>query len=221
MRGVRYVGIVSVLCLVYLIGLKYYGVNCKSYNETVTVIVAIAAAVAVWFELRSNEHISEANVIVELNNQFIANPELTKVECDLEKYFDAYKNGESKEIDKLNVQFRKKYRFGAIEHQYLVNYLVHLEGIATLVNDRVLRLNAINDLMAYRYFIAVNNPIVQELELLDYKPYYKGIFKVYKRWSWQFGKKNIPMCENSLIKRYKEIKKQNKQAKQSKDRPAT
>lgn len=213
MRGVRYIAIVAALCAIYLIGAKCCGVGCTDYNDVITVIIAIAAAVAVWFELRSNEHISEANVIMELNNQFISNSELTKVEGDLEKYFAAYKKGESKEVDKLNIQFRKKYQFRKIERQHLVNYLVHLEGIATLVNDRVLRLNAINDLMAYRYFIAVNNPVIQELELLEYKPYYKGIFKVYRRWSWQFGKKNIPMNENSLLKSYKKYKQQNKSIK--------
>ena len=208
MRGVRYVGIVSVLCLVYLIGLKYYGVSLKSYNEIVTVIVAIAAAVAVWFELRSNEHISEANVIVELNNQFIANPELTKVECDLERYFDAYKNGESKEIAKLNIQFRKKYRFGEIEHQYLVNYLVHLEGIAALVNNGVIHLDAIADLISYRYFIAVNNPIVQKLELLEYPDYYKGCIGIYDAWVKELLGQGVtpPMYhekKNNLSKKFK------------------
>lgn len=55
------------------------------------------------------------------------------------------------------------------DRQSLVNYLVHLEGVATLVNTGVLRLKTINDLMAYRYFIAVNNPVVQELELNNYQ----------------------------------------------------
>ena len=36
--------------------------------------------------------------------------------------------------------------------------------------------------MAYRYFIAVNNPVVQELELIPYKDYYQGIIKVFKDW---------------------------------------
>ena len=63
------------------------------------------------------------------------------------------------------------------KHQDLVNYLVHLEGVAALVNNGVLRISAINDLMAYRFFIAVNNPVVQELELKPFKEYYKGIYK--------------------------------------------
>ena len=46
----------------------------------------------------------------------------------------------------------------------------------------MLRISAVNDLMAYRFFIAVNNPVAQELELKPFKDYYKGIFKLYPVW---------------------------------------
>ena len=37
--------------------------------------------------------------------------------------------------------------------------------------------------MAYRYFIAVNNPVVQKLELKPYEAFYQGIYKVYDEWA--------------------------------------
>ena len=66
-----------------------------------------------------------------------------------------------------------------------------------LVNNGVLRISAINDLMAYRFFIAVNNPVVQELELKPFKDYYKGIYKLYPVWAKKL--KTVPMPENEMV----------------------
>lgn len=87
-----------------------------------------------------------------------------------------------------------------------MNYLVYLEGIAALVKEWVLHIKVITNLMAYRYFIAVNNPLVQEEELLPYRNYYQGIFFIYKRWSDVLGKDNVPMSKYSLADRIREEK---------------
>ena len=85
------------------------------------------------------------------------------------------------------------------ERQHLVNYLVHLEGIAALVHEGVLRSKVVTNLMAYRYFIAVNNPIVQKNELLPYEDYYQGCFAIYEKWSKTLGQDKVPMNEYALI----------------------
>lgn len=54
--------------------------------------------------------------------------------------------------------------------------------------------------MAYRYFIAVNNPIVQKYELIPYKDYYQGCFKLYEKWSKELGEDKVPMVDNALSK---------------------
>ncbi len=92
--------------------------------------------------------------------------------------------------------------------QHLVNYLVHLEGIAAIINNGVLHLDVIDDLMAYRYFIAVNNPVVQKMELLEYANFFQGCFNVYQRWKkvLEKQKSEIPMIENDLIVTYQKFK---------------
>ena len=93
------------------------------------------------------------------------------------------------------------------KRQNLVNYLVHLEGIATLVNNGVLRLDAINDLMAYRYFIAVNNPVVQQLELDPYEEYYHGLVGINTEWSKKMGE-NMPLKRKAWNPNMRDEKKQ-------------
>ena len=59
--------------------------------------------------------------------------------------------------------------------------------------------------MSYRYFIAVNNPIVQKTELIKYKDFYHGIFDIYDNWVTEIRKlgEEPPMYnngENSLTR---------------------
>ena len=172
--------LLSIIILVCLYMLGQYLCDWEWLTETVATILAIIAAVAFWLEYHENKLLNEAQFIMELNEQFLSDSNLSDVEWELEKYFNRYRKNElTKEYEE---ELEKKFALENRERQYLVNYLVHLEGIAALVNNGVIHLDAIDDLMSYRYFVAVNNPIVQRLELLEYPEYYKGCFGIYDAW---------------------------------------
>ena len=198
MKKTPYVAAMISLIGIYLLG-QYY-IEDHVYIDIISTVLAIIAAVAFWMEFKSNERINEAQLIMELNNQFVTNPEFTRVEWELEKYFDAYKKAKTEGRDTVGITFGLDLELASEERQHLVNYLVHLEGIAALVNEGVLHLRVISNLMAYRYFIAVNNPVVQNYELYPYKEYYRGIFDLYDRWAQEIGEEHIPMGRNSLVK---------------------
>lgn len=180
--------------------------------------LAIFTAVAFFLEYHQNNKLNEAQFVIDLNNQFLNEGKMASVEHDLEKYFNAASrssshasttstspsstddekmNAEEAGIEAILKELRTKYAMESRKHQDLVNYLVHLEGVAALVNNGVLRISAINDLMAYRFFIAVNNPVVQELELKPFKAYYKGIYKLYPEWAKKL--KSVPLGGNELV----------------------
>lgn len=170
--------VIMILVCLYILG--QYLCKWEWLTETVATIIAIIAAVAFWLEYHENKLLNEAQFIMELNDQFLSDNNLSDIEWELEKYYNRYcKEDLTKEYcDKFEELFHLEKR----ERQYLVNYLVHLEGIAALVNNGVIHLDAIADLISYRYFIAVNNPIVQKLELLEYPDYYKGCIGIYDAW---------------------------------------
>ena len=153
--------------------------------------LAIFTAVAFFLEYHQNNRVNEGQFVIDLNNQFINEGNLAVVEHDLEMYYT-----HPDEREKRGNTFLEKYALEKLEHQDFVNYLVHLEGIAALVNDGVLRLSAIDDLMAYRYFIAVNNPVVQKFELIPYQDYYQGLIKLFPKWAEM--NKSMPMSETRL-----------------------
>lgn len=198
MKKKPYIAAMVLLVCFYLAG--QYFIRDNVYASTVTTVLAIIAGVAFWLELRNNERISEAQLIMELNNQFISNPQLTMVELELEKYYALYMEAEKNGSPKDAIPFGIDLDCFDENRQSLVNYLVHLEGIAALVNEGVLHLDVITDLMAYRYFIAVNNPIVQKKELLAYQNFYHGCFQIYEKWSREQGEDKVPMSENRLVR---------------------
>lgn len=99
------------------------------------------------------------------------------------------------------------------EYQKIVNYLVYLESFAPLVLHHHVSFKDIDDLFGYRFFIAVNNPVIQELELLDDHMYYRGCHKIYKRWFRYRDRRglDIPLREFSLDQIRKEEAKKNEE----------
>jgi len=194
---------ITALSCLYILGQRFC--DWEWLTETVATILAIVAAVAFWLEYRENKLLNEAQFIMELNEQFLSDSNLSDVEWELEKYFNRYRKNElTKEYEE---EFEKKFALENRERQHLVNYLVHLEGVAALVSNGVIHLDAIDDLMSYRYFVAVNNPIVQRLELLEYPEYYKGCIGIYDAWVGELLRQEItpPMYhekKNNLIKKY-------------------
>jgi len=187
----------SIVCF-YLCGQYYFKWNW--ITETVVTIVTIISAVAFWLEYRENKLLNEAQFITELNQQFVSNEKMYTIEWELEKFYNKHRNGELSEEDITN--FKKKFNIEQKSRQHLVNYLVHLEGIAALVKNKVIQIRTIDDLMSYRYFIAVNNPAVQELELNEYPEYYKGCFDIYDDWVKILLEQDItpPMHESFKLK---------------------
>ncbi len=160
--------------------------------EMISGVLAAVAAALVMYELRWNSQervrqndIEEASFILQYNQAFIQDPNMNEVENLLEK--NAYYDYPSPIITDEN-------------RQKVVNYLVYLEGVAPAVLKGIMKLEHIDDLMAYRFFLAVNNPEVQQKELEPFANYYRGCFKLYDIWT-SFRKANhleIPLKKTSL-----------------------
>ncbi len=152
------------------------------------VIVSLIAAIAVVYQLgqvreseqRSRE-IEEANFILQFNQSFIQDDKI----CRIEELLEMQMLGE---VDGAI--------FNLENRQSLVNYLVYLEGLSALVNRNVLALENIDNLFAYRYFLAMNNEEVQKNQLFKYADYYRGCFKLYALWKSYREEHNLPILQH-------------------------
>lgn len=194
--------IITIIVCIYLLGQFFW--HWEWLTETVATIIAIITAVAFWLEYHENKLLNEAQFIMELNEQFLSDSNLSDIEWELEKYYTRFRKGELTE--EYCQSFEQQFDLENRQRQQLVNYLVHLEGIAALVNNEVLHLDAIDDLMSYRYFVAVNNPIVRQLELEEYPDYYKGCLGIYDDWVEQLLAQGITPPMYSDNENFREIK---------------
>lgn len=159
------------------------------YDMVSTIVATAIAAMGifgVWFQLRKEATIKEAEFLMNFNFAFITNEKFVGIEHLLEKAFQA----------------KKPLVLPEEKRQDLIDYLVYLESLAPLVLNKMVRLNVIDDLFGYRYFIAVNNPGVQEMELCkpEYAPFYRGCYRLYDKWK-TYRLKNgldIPLEETQL-----------------------
>ena len=75
--------------------------------------------------------------------------------------------------------------------QTVVNYLVYHEALAVFVKKRVLSIDSIDDLFAYRFFLIMNNPEIQRKELCPEAQYYHGCYWLHKKWTEYRKKKGL------------------------------
>lgn len=172
----------------------YDYINIYDFISTIAVIAGIIVAI---IELHANKKINEADYIKDLNKQFITNEEMVAVEHALETYNNKFFLGEK------NIALDLDVRYDGKDRQKLVNYLVYLEGVSSIIDQGVLHIDKINSLFGYRYFLAVNNPVVQNIELYPFSTYYQGIFNVYDEWINKCKKKNSDVFMQVPLNDYK------------------
>lgn len=138
------------------------------------IIGAIAAGMVLYqlklaekTEIHQNE-ISEASFLLQYNQLILQDPNMFEVERLLEN--QTYYADEPQEI------------ITSENRQIFVNYLVYLESLAPLVLNGVFTIDHIDNLLAYRFFLATDNAEIQEKELLRFAEYYRGCFVLYKIW---------------------------------------
>ena len=139
-----------------------------------TRMLLVAAAALVFYPLQlgnqvedHQNNIEEARFILQYNQAFIQDPNMSHVEQLLEQSM-LQKTDEPIITDE--------------NRQLFINYLVYLESLAPLILRGVLQLEHVDDLFAYRYFLAVNHPQVQRDQLFVFPDYYRGCFKLYEMW---------------------------------------
>ncbi len=198
-KELKYYIAIAVVVVLYLIA-AHFSHDVSVLSTILTTVTALIAAVAFWMQLKRTENLDEATFIMNLNDQFISNDEMTRIEHALELYYNQYADGENASLELVLER----------EHsdcQRLINYLVYMEGLAALLKRNVMHLGVIDDLFAYRFFIAVNNPVVQKFELLPYANYYQGCFELSEMWTrkWREEGRSIPLDRHALYECDKQL----------------
>lgn len=201
MRNASKVSFISIILIaIGIVAISFFDVINDTFVSIITILTAIVGAFGIWLELNKEQEINQASFILSINSDFYAlGGKGTMYAADLEKMLDEDFSG----IKKLKL---------TEEHQTMViQYLVWVKTLSSLINRRMIKISAIDDLFSYKFFVAINNPEIQKMELIPYKTAYRGIFKAHKIWKKYRVKHGLEIYNEktdlSTIEGYEELSK--------------
>lgn len=182
--------IVAMLLLVnVVIIMGRFGISdINKYLEILSAITAIIGIVAIWYQLKKDKELNEAQFIFELNNNFYQNEDILRV----------YKICNDVYIKKSKTTGLTKKDEGLVSQ-----YFSFFGIINTFIEKGVLKIDLIDRTFSYRYFLVANNSEIQDLFLINDADYYRGNYRLYAQWSLYRKSKGyeIILSENDLLKK--------------------
>jgi len=124
-------------------------------------LAAIIGLVAIWYQLKKNKEINEAQFVIEIFEQFRSHNQL---------------------LGKLNPYEERGENLNKENKREIVSLLGFYESIYYLLKKNVISFETINNSFGYTFFSLVHHEYVQKSEIVTYSEYYKTIYKLHKIW---------------------------------------
>ena len=146
---------------IILVALLFFVFDGSKPQEIIVSLTAVVGAIAIWFQMKRARDIAEGEFITTLNESFLANGD----------------------VKGLYRKFIEGAALSADDQTAIVEYLTFFETIYLLLERDVIDIKLIDDLFRYRFFIAVTNTFVQDLELLPDARYYTNVYALDDLWT--------------------------------------
>lgn len=166
---------VACVCAVAMLNMLGYHHVLATLLSVSSLVVAAVGVILVYRELEMTNDISEAEFISNINTTFVTNNDYKKVYVVLDEYQRLLSCGASRDVLR-----EAEKEIEALDNSYISNYLTFFEVLNVLRKKGVLRLDTIDDLFAYRFFIAVRNRCVHRRKIA--KGNFKNILELQNVW---------------------------------------
>ena len=141
-------------------------------DEAAVGIFSLAATlvgtVFIAIELKNSQVVTCCDMLIDQNNYFHDNEHLMKVYSVLEEPPAKSDSPEG---------------WQDIQSTDIACYCTFFENLYLLYRNKIAKIEDLDDLFGYRFFIFVNNPYVQEHHILPTSSSYNEIFRLYAAWS--------------------------------------
>ena len=122
---------------------------------------AIIGLIAIWYQLKKNKEINDAQFIVEIFEQYRSHSEL---------------------FNKISPYEERDLNLSKKDKNKITSLLGFYESIYYLLEKKVISFHTVNNSFGYNFFSLVHHEYVQKSELASYGEYYRTIFKLHKIW---------------------------------------
>lgn len=162
-----------------------------SVFETTGLLVSLIIAVR---QLNDSKEIARASFIVELNRTFTESPGNIELYTALQDCIDS-------KCDEKDRCGAGKDCLLAFPKVVVSNYLTFFETVYLLEKSGAISFDMIDDLFAYRFFLAVHSKFVQKVKLAPQPENFKNIFCLEHEWMlYRKNKAHKTDSENSVFK---------------------
>lgn len=161
--------------------------------ESVGLIISLIIAVR---QLTDSKEIARATFITELNKSFAENTDYLDLYNKLQNCYDKACPCAQSCKDRYNL--KKACNLGIPKGQ-ISNYLTFFETMYLLNRNGVISFEVLDDLFAYRFFLAVHSKVVQQKKIKSQPQNFKNIFCLeyeWLKWRKEHGKDVNPDVES-------------------------
>lgn len=137
--------------------------------DVFSLLATLVGTVFIAVELKSNRVVTCCDMLINLNNYFHENTSTMAVYEALERDAAGRKDDAAVWQD--------------VREADVAAYCTFFENIYLLVHNRIARMEDIDALFGYRFFLFVNNPYIQERYILPTASSYTEIFELYAIWA--------------------------------------
>lgn len=179
--------VLTIVACFLLVGVFHLG------DEAAVGVFALAATLVgtifIPVEIKNSQEVTCCQMLIDQNNYFHDNDHLMKVYRVLER-MQCGENGSELWKD--------------VEETDIACYCTFFENLYLLYSHKIARIEDLDDLFGYRFFIFANNPYVQENHILPTSSSYSEIFQLYEAWIAYRRKKgaHVPGDEYAFTEAY-------------------
>ena len=165
-----------------------------SIAETIALPASLILAI---FQLRESKEIARSEFLVDLNKSFTESEGNIKLYTALQNCNDGMCSDNSKPPNHICTTDEEVCLLN-IDKIVISNYLTFFETIYLLLCEGVITFDMIDDLFAYRFFLAVHSKFVQQQKLETQPENFRNIYLLEREWMEYRLKRGKPMAENSV-----------------------
>lgn len=162
--------ILGILLIAILLNTEPFKETISPYINTLANLTAAGGLIALFFQFKRERDLNEADFILRINNDFMANESISRIYRILEE-------------SKVNGQNENPFTNDDIID--MANYISYFGPFYSLINRKIIKIESIDAILAYRFFLAINNKYMQQMLLCveNKEIAWESIYKLYHHWS--------------------------------------